>query len=313
MDFSLVIPVYNEEENLEILLDRIKKAVEPLQKNYEIIFVNDGSTDRSLEILETFAKNDPFIKVVDFTKNFGQTPAMVAGIDFANGEIIIPMDADLQNDPADIPLLLDKINEGYDVVSGWRKNRKDKAFTRKLPSMIANRLISLISGVHLHDYGCTLKAYKKDLLKSIKLYGEMHRFIPAYASWEGGKVAEIVVHHHPRIHGKSKYNLSRISKVILDLLVVRFLVSYSTKPIYLFGNVGLVMMILGILSGVEVILEKWLLGTFAHRNPFLNLAVFLFLIGVQLILMGLLAEIGIRTYHESQNKAIYTVRNKINL
>jgi len=313
MDFSLVIPVYNEEENLKILIEKIKEAVDPLKKNYEIIFINDGSTDNSNEILINLAKDDSSIKLINFTKNFGQTPAMVAGIDNAKGEIIIPMDADLQNDPLDIPVLLEKMKEGFDVVSGWRKNRKDKSFTRVLPSKIANWLISIISGVKLHDYGCTLKAYRKDLLKSIKLYGEMHRFIPAYASWEGGKVTEIVVKHHPRIYGKSKYNLSRVSKVILDLLVVRFLVSYSTKPIYFFGNIGLIMILLGILSGVEVIIEKWLIGTFAHRNPFLNLAVFLFLIGLQLILMGLLAEIGIRTYHESQDKSIYSIKNKVNL
>jgi glycosyltransferase involved in cell wall biosynthesis len=310
---SLVIPCFNEEESVDELL---AEAFRVLDENHivgEIVIVDDGSTDRTWEKLTKYSETEARLKLVRFRRNFGQTAAMVAGLDHASGEIIIPLDADLQNDPASIPALLGKIDEGYDVVSGWRKNRKDTLVTRRLPSMMANAIISWVSGVKLHDYGCTLKAYRREVLDPIHLYGEMHRFIPIYASWAGARVAEAVVNHRPRKYGRSKYGITRTFKVILDLLVVKFLGSYGTKPIYFFGFLGFMLFGAGILSGIYVLYGKYYQGVWAHRNPFLSIAVFLASLGIQSLFLGLLAEIGIRTYHESQSRPIYMVRERKNV
>src|SRR4030066_1257240 len=255
---SVLIPVYNEEGNLSLLYGKLESALKKTKKAYEIIFVDDGSSDGTMEILLDLREKNPNIKVISFSRNFGQTSALSAGVDSWKGDIIIPMDGDLQNDPENILLLLQKIEEGYDVVSGWRKDRKDPFLTRRLPSIIANKIISLIGGVHLHDYGCTLKAYRKDILKNIRLYGEMHRFIPIYAKWVGARVAEIPVHHLARQSGYSKYGMGRVFKVILDLMVVKFLMSYSQKPIYVFGGMGLLMIIGSFISGGYAIYLKLL-------------------------------------------------------
>jgi len=313
IDLSIIVPVYNEEENIQELYDKITNVLTKLGKSYEIIYIDDGSDDNSFEILSEIAKADEKLKVIQFRRNFGQTAAIVAGIEHSQGNILIPMDADLQNDPADIPKLLEKIAQGYDVVSGWRKNRKDKLITRKIPSVLANRLISWVTGVHLHDYGCTLKAYRKEIIKDVKLYGEMHRFIPVYASWAGGKIDEVEVRHFPRIHGRPKYGLARTMKVILDLLTVKFLFSYATKPIYIFGGLGIALGFTGVMIGLITLFQKYVYGVWVHKNPLLLLAVFLGILGMQLIMMGLLAEIVIRTYHESQAKPIYLVKKLINM
>jgi glycosyltransferase involved in cell wall biosynthesis len=310
---SITIPVYNEEENLGPLHDLLIRALEPLGKPFEIILVNDGSTDGSERALEALARKDPRVKVVNFRRNFGQTAAMMAGIHYASGEIIIPMDGDLQNDPADIARLLAKLDEGYDVVSGWRQDRKDHALRRNLPSRIANFLISRISGVHLHDYGCSLKAYRKDVLKGVKLYGEMHRFIPIYASWEGGRVAEVPVSHHPRKHGESHYGMDRVLKVVLDLIVVQFLARYANRPIYVFGSFGIAAIVLAFLAGVWALYLKFFQATTFIQTPLPLLVVMLFVTGGMSILMGLLAEIIMRTYYESQGKTVYVVKSTSNL
>lgn len=310
---SVFLPVYNEEDNLRPLHEKLTAAMAALGRTYEVIYVDDGSTDRSYEVLQAIAGADARAKVVRFRRNYGQTAAMSAGIQAASGEILIPMDADMQNDPADIVRLLEKLDEGYDVVSGWRKDRQDKAVTRKLPSFFANKIISRISGVHLHDYGCSLKAYRRDVLKDVKLYGEMHRFIPIYASWVGARVAEIPVTHHPRIHGQSKYGLNRIFKVVLDLITVKFLSSYATKPIYVFGGAGFLSMGLALVVGIWAVYLKLIGYADFIQTPLPLLTVTLFMVGVQLIMMGLLAEVIMRTYHESQDKATYTVRNTLNL
>jgi glycosyltransferase involved in cell wall biosynthesis len=311
---SIAIPVYNEEENLEQLQTRLTDALEQMGIDYEIIYVDDGSRDKSFIILSRLAAADKRVKVIKFRKNYGQTAAMSAAIDAALGKVIVPLDADLQNDPQDIPRLLEKINEGYDVVSGWRKNRHDTFVTRKLPSMLANRLISGVTGVHLHDYGCSLKAYRSEIIKDVRLYGEMHRFIPAFSVLEGASVTEIPVTHHPRMAGKSKYGLSRIFKVFLDLMVVKFLGDYAKRPIHVFGSLGLLMCFAGTISGLLPLYQKFTVPEFyVHRSPLILLAVFLFLLGVQFIMMGLLAELGIRTYHESQGKKIYTVARTLNI
>jgi len=281
--------------------------------DYEVIFVNDGSTDSTEKTLDLVAAKGPQYKIVNFRRNFGQTAAMMAGIDFASGDIIIPLDGDLQNDPADIPRLLDKLAEGYDVVSGWRLDRKDAALKRNLPSRLANWLISRMSGVKLHDYGCSLKAYKKHVVKGIRLYGEMHRFIPIYAAWQGGRVTEIPVNHFPRIHGESKYGLERVVKVILDLLVVKFLASYANKPIYVFGGFGLISIAISFASGLVAIYLKFLENVSFISTPLPLLVVLAFITGVMSILMGLIAEIIMRTYYESQGKQVYLVKDTINL
>ena len=308
---SIVIPVFNEEENVRPLHEKVVEVCRRVGTSFEVIYVDDGSRDSSPKALEALANEDAHVKVIQLRRNFGQTAAIAAGVDASQGEVVILMDADMQNDPEDIPRLLAKIEEGYDVVSGWRRNRKDRFLTRRLPSNMANKLISVVSGVRLHDYGCTLKAYRREVIQGIRFYGEMHRLIPAYAAWMGASITEMEVTHHPRLHGRSKYGLSRTIKVMLDLVTVKFLSSFATKPIYVFGMAGLLMLVAGVLVGAIVLAEKFFAGVFVHRNPLLLLAVFLFILGVQLIMMGLLAEINIRTYYESQNKPIYSVRRVI--
>jgi dolichol-phosphate mannosyltransferase len=310
---SIIVPVYNEEANTPILYQRLTDALTGLQRPFEIIFVNDGSTDRTARILAGLAARDARVKVINFRRNFGQTAALMAGIDFATGEFIIPMDGDLQNDPADIPRLLAKLDEGYDVVSGWRKERKDPALRRKLPSWLANKLISKLTGVRLNDYGCSLKAYRRDVLKGVKLYGEMHRFIPIYAHWQGARVTEVPVNHFARIHGQSKYGLSRVIKVVLDLIVVKFLAKYQTKPIYIFGGFGMVNIAIAFLVGLYCIYLKLFEGTSFIRTPLPLLVVMTFITGILGILMGLLAELITRTYFESQGKPVYLIKDTMNL
>jgi len=309
---TIILPVFNEEENLSILHARIRAVTDTLERPTEIIYVDDGSTDGSYAALEAIAADDPHVRVINFRRNFGQTAAIAAGIDYAQGEIVILMDSDLQNDPKDIPRLLAKLDEGYDVVSGWRKNRKDAELKRKLPSRIANSLISATTGVHLHDYGCTLKAYRREVFSQARLYGEMHRFIPVYAYLTGAKIAELEVTHHPRIHGKSKYGLWRTVKVLLDLITVKFLSSYSTKPIYVFGGAGFTTIGGSFAAGALVLYHRWVRKIYAHRNPFLLLAVFLFIVGMMFVMLGLLAELMMRTWYESQGKRTYVVRNVLN-
>ena len=307
MDLSVVVPLLNEQENLRPLFDQITGALEG-RYEYEIIFVDDGSTDQSFDILKEFHESNPRVRVLRFRRNFGQTAAMSAGFTHARGQVIIPLDADLQNDPADIPMLLGKLEEGYDVVSGWRKERHDNAVTRLLPSKIANWLISKITGVQLHDYGCTLKAYRREVLAETKLYGEMHRFIPALASWSGARIAECVVNHRPRTAGVAKYGLGRTWKVILDLITVKFLGSFSTKPIHIFGALGGLTGLFAFLIGVLVIVQKLKAGTDMSGNPLFVLTAVLMLATIQFIMMGLLAELLVRTYHESQNRPTYVVK-----
>ncbi len=309
---SIIVPVYNERDNLGPFLAALTQTLDSSGEDYEILLIDDGSTDGSGAYMMTLPAHNPRIRVIQFRRNFGQTAAMAAGFDYAKGNILIPMDADMQNDPQDIPLILTKLREGYDVVSCWRKNRQDRWLTRRLPSRIANALISFISGVRLHDYGCTLKGYRREVVEHIRLYGEMHRFIPVYASWAGAKVVEIPVRHHPRISGSSKYGLGRTFKVILDLITVKLLGSYSTKPMYFFGGVGLMACGAGFFFALLTLLDKYLNGVKAHNNPLLLLAVFLFLLGVQFVLMGLVAELVIRTYFESQGKSPYIVRQMWN-
>ena len=308
MKISVIVPVYNEEENIPELVEKLNQALGLLKYEYEVIFVNDGSKDGTMRLLFDIAeKQDPY-KVIDLKRNFGQTAAIMAGLDAARGDVIVTMDGDLQNDAADIPLLLEKIEQGYDVCSGWRKERKDNYFTRTLPSKIANFIISKISGVKLNDYGCTLKAYKKDILNNVKLYGEMHRFIPIYASWDGARVAEIPVTHHPRKYGSSKYGLERTFKVILDLIVVKYLAKYSQKPIYLFGGFGILNFFLSILCFALMVYFKFWGEKSFIQTPLPLLVVLFMLMGFISILLGLVAEILMRTYYESQGKRTYTIR-----
>src|SRR5438876_4721426 len=310
-EVSVFLPVFNEEPNLRPLHAKLMAALASLHRTTEIIYVDDGSTDGSLEALREIAHADPRVHVVALRRNYGQTAAMAAGINAARGQVLIPMDADLQNDPADIVRLLEKIDEGYDVVSGWRKNRQDKLVTRKIPSMLANRLISWIGGVPLHDYGCSLKAYRRESLQDVQLYGEMHRFIPIYASWSGARVTEIPVEHHARTMGESKYGLSRTMKVIFDLMTIKFMASYQTKPIYIFGSFGMVAIALSVIAGLWATVLKFWKGTSFILTPLPVITVVMLAIGFQFLLMGLLAEMLVRTYHESQAKPIYTVREKI--
>ena len=304
---TVTIPILNEEENIPILYGRLCAAFEKQDQSWEVVFVDDGSTDLSGRVLDDLASQDPRITVVHFRRNFGQTAAFMAGLDHARGRIIVPMDGDLQNDPEDIAKLLAKLDEGYDVVSGWRKDRKDNEIKRNLPSRLANVLISSMSGVRLHDYGCSLKAYKRDVLDGVKLYGEMHRFVPIYAAWNGARVAEIEVSHHPRLHGQSKYGLERVLKVVLDLIVVKFLFRYAGKPIYVFGGLGLLSILLGAVAGIWALALKFFAATSLIQTPLPLLSVFLCVIGVLSILMGLLAEMLNRTYHESQDKPVYRI------
>jgi glycosyltransferase involved in cell wall biosynthesis len=310
-EISLFLPVYNEEPNLRPLHQKIDAALNELGLSAEIIYVDDGSSDGSLAILRELAAADTRVRVVALRRNYGQTAAMAAGIDAAKGKILIPMDADMQNDPADIRRLIDKLDEGYDVVSGWRKNRQDTLITRKIPSMIANRIISYIGGVPLHDYGCSLKAYRRDVLEDVRLYGEMHRFIPIYASWAGARVAELPVEHHARTMGKSKYGISRTVKVVFDMITIKFMASYQTKPLYIFGTFGLIAFAVSILGGLWAVLLKYHYHTTFIQTPLPVLSIVMFAVAIQFFLMGLLAEMQVRTYHESQSKAIYTVRERL--
>jgi dolichol-phosphate mannosyltransferase len=313
-EVSVFLPVYNEEPNLLPLHAKLDEALKTLKRSAEIIYVDDGSTDGSLRVLREIAALDSRVRVVGLRRNYGQTAAMAAGIDAASGDVLIPMDADMQNDPADIVRLLEKLDEGYDVVSGWRKNRQDKLVTRKIPSMLANRLISWIGGVHLHDYGCSLKAYRRESIEDVKLYGEMHRFIPIYASWAGARVAEIPVEHHARTMGKSKYGLSRTLKVVFDLMTIKFMASYQTKPLYIFGTAGLLTFVISVFSATLALLMKfasWPKHADLVQTPLPVMAMVSLVLGIQFFLMGLLAEMLVRTYHESQAKSIYAVRERI--
>jgi len=313
VDLSIVVPIYNEEESITFLYERVTAALASTALVYELILVDDGSSDRSFLLLKDIALHDLRVKVIRFRRNFGQTAAMAAGFDAASGRVVVPMDGDLQNDPTDIPKLLAKIDDGYDVVSGWRKDRQDTFINRKLPSMIANGLISRFTGVHLHDYGCTLKAYRREVLDGINLYGEMHRFVPALASQVGAKVTELPVKHHPRLYGTSKYGISRTVRVVLDLMTVKFLLSYSTKPIQLFGKWGIYTLFAGFLSGLATLYMKLFEHMSMNRNPLWILTIFLLFMGIQFIVLGLLGELNARTYYEAQGKPIYVVREKFNL
>ena len=308
---SVVIPIFNEEENIPPLYQDLKAVMEEMGVKYEVIFIDDGSDDGSNEILQRLAQKHKGIKIIQFRKNFGQTAAIAAGVEHAQGEIIVTMDGDGQNDPRDIPPLLKKLEEGYDVASGWRKNRKDPFLNKRFPSAVANRLISWLTKVRLHDYGCTLKAYRRDILRDVRLYGEMHRFIPAYASWVGARITELEVRHYPRKHGRSKYGLSRTSSIILDLITILFLQRYSTKPIRLFGGAGMTLFVLGILTGLFVLFRRIIWGG-VWISPMILISFLFITMGVMFILLGLIAEIIIRTYHESQGKPIYVVESMVN-
>lgn len=312
MDLSIVVPVYNEYESLALLYQSILTSVTPLEMEWEVTFVDDGSKDSSPTVLKELAELDPkHVRVIELRRNFGQTAAIAAGIDHSCGSIIVLMDADLQNDPADIPLMIEKINEGFDVVSGWRKVRYD-SFSRRLPSQIANRLISWATGVPLHDYGCTLKAYRREVITGFRLYGEMHRFIPVYASSYGAKIVEIPVHHHARRYGKANYGIERTIKVILDLVTVKFLNSYANKPIYLFGGAGAVLILVSMVLLLYLFVRRIFFNIGVLASPLFQMSTMIFIMGFQSILMGLIAELLVRTYHESQGKRTYTIRRTIN-
>jgi glycosyltransferase involved in cell wall biosynthesis len=313
VNLSIIIPVFNESESLPRLHQALQESLKVLPYCWEVVLVDDGSADGSLQVLEELARLDPeHVRVVVLRRNFGQTTAIAAGIDYAGGDVLVIMDADLQNDPADIPMMLAKLEEGYDVVSGWRIRRQDTFLTRKLPSMAANWLISKVTGVYLHDYGCMLKAYRREVLSGIRLYGEMHRFIPAYARLVGAKMIEVPVRHHPRKFGKTKYGLGRTVKVILDLVTVKFLLTYANKPIYLFGGTGIAMIAGSLVILAYLILMRILYNMHMIREPLLLVSMMLFILGFQSILMGLIAELLVRTYHESQHKPTYTLRRVIN-
>jgi glycosyltransferase involved in cell wall biosynthesis len=309
---SIIVPVFNEMENLPPLHQAIHTAMDPVQLPWQVIYVDDGSSDGSAQKLDELAMADPeHVGVVELRRNFGQTAAIAAGIDNADGDVIVLMDADLQNDPADIPMMTGKIQEGYDVVSGWRVNRQDKFLSRRVPSQIANGLISYVTGVHLHDYGCTLKAYRREVITGFRLYGEMHRFIPAYASLVGARIVEVPVNHHARIFGKTKYGLGRTMKVVLDLFTVKFMLSFAHKPIYLFGGTGAFLIALSLAVLSFLIFNRIVFDEHMIRSPLLLMSMMLFIMGFQSILMGLIAELLARTYHESQHKPTYTIRRVI--
>lgn len=308
MNISVIVPLLNEEENIEVLYRELIDQLRELGQEFEIIFVDDGSTDRTFEILSKVQKDDSRVKVISFRKNFGQTAALSAGFDHARGDIIVTLDADLQNDPQDIPKLLEKVNEGYDLVNGWRFDRKDPFLTRRLPSIIANKIISFITRVTLHDYGCTLKAFRKEVTKNIRLYGEMHRFIPAIASGMGISICEVKVNHRARKYGKSKYGISRTIRVILDLITVKFLLSYATRPIQVFGLLGFCSGIIGFAIAIYLTIQRQFFEIPLANRPLLLLAILLIFIGLQFVTLGLIAELQARTYHEAQNKPIYVIR-----
>lgn len=307
MTVSIVVPLYNEEENVEVLHERIMEVVTGSNIDYEIIYVDDGSNDSTLQLLDMIQSRHKNVLVLSLRRNFGQTAAFAAGFDFARGDIVITMDGDLQNDPRDIPRLIEATKD-YDLVSGWRKKRKDPFITRRLPSIIANWLISKVTGVRLHDYGCSLKAYRRDVVKNLRLYGEMHRFIPAVASWYGVRISEIETTHHPRLRGKSKYGISRTIRVLLDLITVKFLQSFSTRPMQFFGPMGLIFCLLGFCISFYLTLDKIIMGSNIGGRPLLLFGVLLIIVGVQFIGMGLLGEMLVRVYHESQKKPIYTIK-----
>lgn len=313
MRLSITVPIYNEIESVPEVYGRVRDAMIANAYEWELIFVNDGSTDGSEEALNEIAEKDPHVKVIHFRRNFGQTAAMMAGFDFANGDVIIPMDGDLQNDPADIPKLLARLDEGFDVCSGWRKDRQDNALQRNIPSIMANKLISKVSGVRLHDFGCSLKAYRAEVIKGVRLYGEMHRFLPIYAKWHGAKITEEPVNHFPRVHGKSKYGLERVLKVIYDLFVVKFLDKFGQKPMYLFAGFGALSFLLSFIAAVWAIALKIFNHTAFIVTPLPLIVVFGFLTGITCGLMGLLAEMIMRTFYESQGKSVYIVGSTRNL
>ena len=306
---SLIVPLFNERDNVSELAATVETVMDASGMSYELLMIDDGSTDGTGELLRQLQKMHPHLKIIQFRRNFGQTAAMAAGFKHARGEVIVPLDGDLQNDPADIPKLIARLEEGYDVVSGWRRKRQDTLFSRIIPSRLANFLIGAITGVKLHDYGCTLKAYRKEVVEHLNLYGEMHRFIPAIAHWTGARVTEVEVNHRPRARGRTKYGLSRTIKVILDLVTVKFLGSFSTKPLHIFGGIGMLSLLASFLSGAVVLYQKFLLipSLAMNRNPLLILTAMLMMMSAQFLLMGLMAEMLCRTYHESQNKPTYTI------
>ncbi len=311
MDLSIIVPVYNEQESLRLLYQAVCDSVSPLGLQWELVLIDDGSRDDSPKIEEELALVDPaHVRVIELRRNFGQTAAIAAGIDHSDGDIVVLLDADLQNDPVDIPAMLEKIDEGYDVVSGWRIKRQDD-FSRRLPSQVANRLISWTTGVKLHDYGCTLKAYRREVLTGFRLYGEMHRFIPVYANSYGARITEMPVHHHARRFGKAKYGLERTFKVVLDLITVKFLNSYANKPIYLFGGAGIVLILVSLAVLLFLCVRRVFFGINVLSSPFFQMSTMIFIMGFQSILMGLIAELLVRTYHESQGKPTYTIRKEI--
>jgi len=317
MKISIILPIYNEEKNIPILYEELKGVLLNLEsnkiiENSEIICVNDGSRDNSLQILKELAVKDGYVKIINFRNNFGQTAALSAGITAASGDLLIPMDADLQNDPKDILKFIEKINEGYSMVSGWRKDRKDHLVSRKIPSVIANWLIGVITGVKIHDYGCTIKAYKKEVIQGVNLYGEMHRFIAAYAAWRGGKVAEIVVNHRPRINGRTNYGISRTFRVILDLIVVKFLFKYMDRPIHFFGGIGFISLAVGLFSGFLALFLRLFYNIHLIQTPLPIFSALFIMVGVQFIVMGVVAEMLTRVYYESQNKTPFVIKEKIN-
>jgi glycosyltransferase involved in cell wall biosynthesis len=309
MQLSVVVPLFNEQESLAPLVVRILSHVRPLGLSFELVLVDDGSRDRTPELLGQLAATVPELVAVRLRRNYGQTAAMAAGFDASCGEVIVTLDGDLQNDPADIPLLLEKLNQGFDLVSGWRHRRQDAALSRLLPSLLANRLIARVTGVKLHDYGCSLKAYRREVIDDLNLYGELHRFLPALAFIEGARITEVQVTHHPRRYGKSNYGIDRTFRVLMDLLTVWFMKRFLTRPMYVFGSGGLVAMGAGLLVALWLVAEKLLIGTNIGDRPLLLMALICFLTGVQLFCFGLLAEIQMRTYHESQGRPIYRVRD----
>ncbi len=308
VELSIIIPVYQEVENIEPLYQKLAQALEQLDRAWEVVFVDDGSRDGSLDVLRAVFQRDRRVRVISLRRNFGQTAAVSAGFDYAQGQVFITMDGDLQNDPNDIPRLLEKLNEGYDIVSGWRRDRKDPFFTKGLPSLISNKLASWLTGIALHDSGCTLKVYRRDVVEGIHLYGELHRYIPAVASSVGARVAEIEVSHHPRQHGKSKYGITRLVRGLVDLISLKLLLSYMTRPMQMFGALGLISILLGGVFGIATLLMKLLMSFDITGNPMLYLMVMAFIVGIQFISLGFLGEITIRTYHESQHKPIYVVK-----
>lgn len=309
---SIVVPAYNEETSLRILLEELEYFFKTFNCSYEVIFIDDGSSDNTFNILKEAASKNPNYKAIRLRRNYGQSAALLAGFDASSGDVIVPLDADLQNDPSDIPKLLHLITEGYDVVSGWRKNRQDRFFDRKIPSMLANKLISLVSGINLHDFGCTLKAYKREVLEGIRVYGELHRFLPICASWNGAKVTEVEVNHKPRVFGKSKYGIGRTYKVLLDLIVIKFLSDYSTKPIYFFGGFSLGCFALSLFFTLYAFYLKIVKSIDLDGTPLLIFAAVFVIVAVQLLLMGILSDLVMRTYYESQNKKTYQIKEAVN-